>query len=58
MTDFLQSYSIPLVPLFVLWDGIISSLRTYSVKEINNMVKKLNGNKFYNWEISKMKSGP
>lgn len=52
------TYLIPIVPLFVLWDGIVSSLRTYSVKEMNELVGKLNGKENYDWEISKVKSGP
>ncbi len=52
------TYFIPVVPLFVLWDGIVSSLRTYSVKEMNELVKDLNGTDQYDWEINKVKSGP
>jgi hypothetical protein len=49
---------IPIVPLFVLWDGIVSSLRTYSVKEMKELVEDLNGTENYDWEIDKVKSGP
>ena len=52
------TYLIPIVPLFVLWDGIVSSLRTYSVKEMNKLVENLNGTETYDWEINKVKSGP
>ena len=52
------TYIIPIVPLFVLWDGIISSLRTYSVKEMNELVENLKGTETYDWEINKVKSGP
>ncbi|WP_109301358.1 hypothetical protein [Aquimarina sp. AU474] len=52
------TYFIPIVPLFVLWDGIVSSLRTYSVKEMNGLVENLNGTETYDWEINKVKSGP
>ncbi|MET2985141.1 hypothetical protein [Aureibaculum conchae] len=52
------TYLIPIVPLFVLWDGIVSSFRTYSVKEMNEIVKSLDGNEKFNWEIGKVKSGP
>ncbi len=52
------TYLVPIVPLFVLWDGVVSSLRTYSVKEMNELVSKLNGTENYNWEIGKVKSGP
>lgn len=52
------TYIIPIVPLFVLWDGVVSSLRTYSVKEMNELVKNLNKTDKYDWEINKVKSGP
>lgn len=52
------TYLIPVVPLYVLWDGVVSSLRTYSVKEMNALVKELEGTKKYNWEINRVKSGP
>jgi hypothetical protein len=46
------------VPLFVLWDGVVSSLRTYSVKEMNQLVSQLNNRKSFEWETGKIKSGP
>lgn len=52
------TYLIPIVPLFILWDGIVSSLRTYSVEEMNGLVKDVKGNEKYNWKIGKVKSGP
>ena len=52
------TYLIPIVPLFVLWDGVVSSFRTYSVKEMNELVSKLEGAENYEWEINKVKSGP
>lgn len=52
------TYLIPIVPLFVLWDGIVSSLRTYSVKEMKELVENVKGEEKYNWEIGKVKSGP
>jgi len=52
------TYLIPIVPLFILWDGIVSSLRTYSVKEMTEMVEKVKGNEKYEWNIGRIKSGP
>lgn len=52
------TYLIPLVPVCVLWDGIVSSLRTYSVKEMQELVKGLKGKEDFSWEIGKVKSGP
>lgn len=52
------TYIIPVVPLIVLWDGVISSLRTYSVQEMNDLVARLEGAEKYQWEINRIKSGP
>lgn len=54
----LFTYLIPIVPLFVLWDGVVSSLRTYSVKEMENLVDGLTNKDSFDWEIGRVKSGP
>lgn len=54
----LFTYLIPIVPLFVLWDGIVSCLRTYSVPEMNSLVDKLENKNSFDWEIERIKSGP
>lgn len=55
---FIFTYLLPIVPLFVWWDGIVSSLRTYSVTEMEEMVKNLDKTEKYDWEINRIKSGP
>lgn len=52
------TYLIPIVPLFVLWDGIVSSLRTYSVEEMESLISDLDNKESYNWEVKRVKSGP
>lgn len=52
------TYLIPIVPIFVLWDGIVSCLRTYSVKEMHDLVNQLKNKEHFNWEINRLKSGP
>ncbi|NAS29571.1 hypothetical protein GTQ40_01170 [Flavobacteriaceae bacterium R38] len=52
------TYLIPIVPLIVWWDGIVSSLRTYSVKEMHDLIDSLENKESYVWEINKLKSGP
>lgn len=54
----LFTYLIPIVPLFVLWDGVVSSLRTYSVKEMENLVSTLENKDSFDWKIGRIKSGP
>lgn len=52
------TYLIPIVPLFVLWDGLVSSLRTYSIEEMKALISDLDKKETYEWEIDKIKSGP
>lgn len=52
------TYLIPLVPLFVFWDGIVSALRTYSVKEMEALVAQVKGQEAYEWQIGVKKTGP
>ena len=51
------TYLIPIVPFFVLWDGVVSSLRTYSVKEMEKLISNLNETEKYDWEVGEVKSG-
>ena len=51
------TYLTPIVPMFVWWDGIVSSLRTYSIKEMNELVNSLENTNTFNWEIGRVKSG-
>lgn len=52
----LFTYFIPLVPLFVWWDGLVSVARTYSVKELEKIAAEIDPNKTYNWDIGIIKS--
>jgi hypothetical protein len=52
------TYLIPLVPLFILWDGVVSALRTYSVKEMHELVSRVQGHETYEWKIGRQQSGP
>ena len=53
----LFTYVIPLVPLFTLWDGVVSALRTYSVNEMLDLVDGVENNDRFDWDIGKLKSG-
>ncbi len=48
----LFTYLLPVVPLCLMWDGIVSALRTYSPKELEDLVADLQSEK-YRWEIGK-----
>lgn len=51
------TYLIPIVPLFVWWDGLVSVLRTYSEKEMRQLIDELNSKDDFEWEISSVKNG-
>ena len=48
------TYLVPLLPLIILWDGIVSSFRSYTQSEMHALTKDLNT---FQWEIG-MLSGP
>ena len=52
------TFLIPIVPLFIWWDGMVSILRTYSVKEMNNLVESLDNHEKFDWEFGRLKSRP
>ena len=52
------TYLIPIVPLAVLWDGVVSVLRTYTVEEMKKMTTELKNRTHFKWEIEKIKDGP
>lgn len=45
------TYLIPVIPLIILWDGVISVLRTYTEKELNQMIMEVRNNERFNWEV-------
>jgi hypothetical protein len=51
-------YLLPLIPLYVLWDGIVSILRIYSAKELRQMVACLDNSDSFDWEISSVPAKP
>lgn len=54
----LLTYVLPLIPLLVLFDGIVSCLRIYSPDELRALVAEL-GDAGYDWDIGQVKGkGP
>ena len=51
-------YLIPIIPIYILWDGIASIFRTYSKKELKEMVANLKDHDSFDWEIGLIKQGP
>lgn len=50
------TYLIPIVPIMVLWDGIVSALRTYSVEEMNELVAQADDSNKFAWEIGRVEN--
>jgi hypothetical protein len=49
----LWTYLIPIIPLVLLFDGVVSCLRTYRPQELREMVEKLTSCQF-KWEIGEI----
>jgi hypothetical protein len=52
----LWTYLIPIIPLVLLFDGVVSCLRTYRPQELREMVDKLTSCQ-YQWDIGELASG-
>ncbi len=46
----LCTYVVPIIPLVLLFDGVVSCLRTYRPQELREIIKKLSGIE-YHWEV-------
>jgi hypothetical protein len=44
------TYLVPIIPLVLLFDGVVSCLRTYQPQELREIIKKLSGIE-YQWEV-------
>ena len=54
-TRLLFTYLLPVIPLLVMIDGIVSCLRTYTLDELQEMTASLEGSA-YDWELRKVRS--
>ncbi len=52
----LWTYLVPIIPLVLLFDGVVSCLRTYRIQELREMVEKLAGIE-YEWEVGEQPRG-
>lgn len=50
----LLTYVIPVIPLFVMWDGLVSCLRVYSPGELHELLAGLEGAERFEWEIGRI----
>lgn len=54
----LFTYFIPVIPLAIMFDGIVSCLRTYTPEELSAMVNSIEGSEQYHWDIGLEKISP
>jgi len=52
----LWTYLVPILPLVLLFDGVVSCLRTYRPQELRELVANLNASE-YQWEIGEHSTG-
>src|SRR5215472_6392560 len=52
----LWTYVLPIIPFVLLFDGVVSCLRTYQIQELREMVKNLSGIG-YQWEVGEHSRG-
>jgi hypothetical protein len=52
----LFTYLLPVVPLATIWDGMVSFLRVYSLKELQELTEPLQGEN-YTWEMGQASTG-
>jgi hypothetical protein len=50
----LWTYVLPIMPLAVLWDGIVSCLRVYSPDELRTLVESVPGHDGFDWSIGQL----
>ena len=51
------TYVCPLIPFVVMFDGIVSCLRTYTPQELKTLVKDIPGSENFEWDIDIIKHG-
>ena len=52
----LWTYVVPIVPLIVLFDGIVSCLRTYTPAELQTLTAEVSSETPYQWEIGEQRA--
>lgn len=53
LSKFFITYIIPIIPFVFMWDYFVSNIRTYSSKELQLLINKLDA-PGYKWEIGKL----
>lgn len=51
------TYLIPIIPICFAWDGTVSNIRTYTINDMNELLKGFDS-KNYNWETGSIEGKP
>ncbi len=51
LSRILFTYLIPIVPIAIGWDGVVSVLRTYTPEELDSIVRSIDGSDAYQWSF-------
>ena len=52
----LFTYIIPLIPLYTIWDGVVSILRLYRPQDLAHLAQQADTDNVYKWECGKVKN--
>lgn len=52
------TYLLPVIPLFIMWDGIVSCFRIYNEEELLSMAKEADPDDSYDWEVQELPIPP
>lgn len=55
---FLFTFVVPLTPFFLMFDGVVSCLRTYSAAEYRELVRRCPGSDTYQWSYRAVRTAP
>lgn len=50
------TYIIPIIPIYTIWDGMISILRLYRPKELMALAKEVDAKNEFNWDYGKKRN--
>ena len=50
------TYIIPLIPLYAIWDGVVSVLRLHTPQELDKLVKEADDKQQFDWSSGKAKN--